>query len=394
MVASMLTHSRFHTLALAMLAVGPGATASAQSTPSDFAISAQTGVVVQSYSTGEDQAVRQVSAPFRASVRHRTGFGASLRTYYVSSSGDGLDPLSGLADVQVGASYRRRVGGGAVEASLNASVPAGGATLTGGEFAMATAIAIDDYAFDVSTLGQGATVSPALSVVVPAGRALALGLGAAYNARGAYSPFADDTASYAPADEFVLSGGLDAQIGRASTFALDLSMVRYGDDEFGGRTFHPGSRLAATMRWAWGGGAVRGRLLARYRHIFDGEVALSAAPAVAGRTVVDPRPSHAVLVGAVQIWQQGTGVEFSAGARYYGVIKTVDEPLAILDVLGEQQVLIDFGLSPTIDVAPGVRATGTFVYTLGVANAAGVVEEVGVSPLSGFRAGAGLDIRL
>ncbi len=360
--------------------------ARAQTAPSSLTVQADASVVVQNYTTGDNEGVRQVSVPLRASVRHRSGVGASLRGAYVTAEGDALSPLSGLADVQVGASYRRRMAGGAIELSLGATLPTGGATLTPDEFATAVVIAVDDYAFDVSTLGQGSAITPGLAAVVAAGPGVALGAGVAYRARGSYEPFAGDTAAYSPADELVLSGGLDAQIGRASAVALDVSMIRFGDDAFGGRTFRPGNRLAATMRWAWGGGLVRGRLLMRYRHIFDGEVPQTAG--AAPRAVVDPRPSHAVLNGGIQIVQNGVGVELSAGARYYGIIETPTEVLAILDVLGKQQVLVDLGVSPTATVSPGVQLRGTFVYTFGVAEAAGA------PPLKGFRAGGGLSIRL
>lgn len=384
MSAHRLRLSALSALALATLVLATDAVA--QRAPSSLVVQADLGTVVQSFTTGEGEAVQQVSVPLRASVRHRSGVGASLRGAFVRAQGDALRELSGLADVQLGASYLRRMNGAAVELSLGATVPTGAATLTPDEFATATVIAIDDYAFDVSTLGQGAAVTPGIAAVVAAGPRLALGAGAAYRVRGSYQPFAGDTVAYAPADELVLSGGLDAQIGRASTVALDVSVIRFGDDAFGGRTYRPGNRVAATMRWAWGAGLVRGRLLMRYRHIFDGEVPLAAT--AAGRAVVDPRPSHAVLAGGLQIVQSGVGVELIAGARYYGIIETPSEPLAILDVLGKQQVLVDLGLSPAVTLSPGVDVRGTFVYTFGVAEAAGA------PPLRGFRAGGGLSVRL
>jgi hypothetical protein len=340
----------------------------------------QAGASVQRYSAGDDQAVRETSAPFGAAVRHRSGLGLSIRGVYASAGGDGLETLGGLADVQLGASYRRRLGGGAVEATLGASLPGRGSTLTDNEFATAAAIAFDDYAFDVPTLGQGATVSPGLTVVVPAGPRLALGAGAAYYVRSPFVPFAGDDVEYSPADETVLTGGLDAQIGGASTFALDVSFVTYGDDEFDGRTFSPGDRLAGTARWAWGGGLVRGRFLARYRHVFDGHVADDTEP------VVYQRPSHAVVAAGLQLVQDGTGVELTAGARYYGVIRGAETTLDVLNVLGEQQVLVDLGVAPTVAVTRGARVRGVFTYTIGVAEAAGAPS------LSGFRAGGGLDV--
>ena len=337
---------------------------------------------MQRYSAGVDQAVRETSAPFGVIVRHTSGVGAYVRGLYATAGGDDLGSLSGIADVQGGVSYRRRLGGVAAEASLAASAPGRGSALTDPEFATATALAFDDYAFDTPTLGQGATFSPAVTVVVPGGRGVALGAGVAYYARSAFTPFVGDTTStvaeaeYSPADEVVLTAGLTAQTGRASTVAFDATLVSYGDDSFGGVTFSPGNRLSGTIRWTMGGGPVRGRFLAHYRHVFDG--------AVGARAVSYQRPEHAMLTAGIGMYSGRSGVEVTAGARYFGVFQQSGTTLDLLNVLGEQQLLVDLGAVPTVEVSPGISLSGAFTYSFGV------VEAVGASPLSGFRAGAGL----
>ena len=343
---------------------------------------AEAGVVVQRYAAGEDQTVRETSAPFGVAVRHTSGVGAYVRGLYASAGGDGLGALSGVADVQGGVSYRRRLGGMIAEVSLAASAPGRGSALTDPEFATATALTFDDYAFDTPTLGQGATIAPALTVVAPGGRGVALGAGVAYFARSPFTPFVGDSAStapspeYSPADELVLTAGLTAQTGRASTVALDAVLVSYGDDSFDGLTFSPGNRLSGTLRWSMGGGPVRGRFVAHYRHVFDG--------AVGARSVAYQRPEHAMLTAGVGVYRGRSGVEVTAGTRYFGVFETSGTTLDLLNVLGEQQLLVDVGAAPTVEIAPGVALSGAFTYSFGV------IEAVGASPLSGFRAGAGL----
>lgn len=356
--------------------------AQAQSSAPSIRGTVEAGVVVQRYSAGADRTVRETSAPFGVLVRHTSGVGAYVRGLYAAAGGDGLGALSGIADVQGGVSYRRRLGGMVAEASLAASAPGRSAALTDAEFATATTLAFDDYAFETPTLGQGATVSPSVTVVVSGGRGVALGAGAAYYARSAFTPFVGDTASsaapaeYSPADELVLTAGLTAQTGRASTVAIDATLVSYGDDAFDGVTFSPGNRLSGTLRWAMGGGPVRGRVLAHYRHVFDG--------AVGARTVVYQRPEHAMLTAGIGVYRGRSGVEVTAGARYFGVFQQAGTTLDVLNVLGEQQLLVDVGAAPTVEVMPGVALSGAFTYSFGV------IEAVGASPLSGFRAGAGL----
>ena len=262
------------------------------------------------------------------------------------------------------------------------ALPICGSALTGPEFATATALTFDDYAFDTPTLGQGATLAPALTVVLSGGRGVALGAGVAYYARSAFTPFVPDSAStaapseYSPADETAFTAGVTAQTGRASTVALDAALVTYGDDAFEGRTFSPGNRLSGTLRWAMGGGPVRGRLVAHVRHVFDG--------AVGSRVVGYQRPEHAMLNAGVGVFSGRSGVELTAGARYFGVIQRSGTTLDLLNVLGEQQLLVDVGAAPTVEVMPGVALSGVFTYSFGV------IEAVGASALSGFRAGGGL----
>ncbi len=356
----------------------------AQAQPAVQAIrgTVEAGVVVQRYTAGADQTVRETSAPFGVILRHTSGVGAYVRGLYAAAGGDDLGALSGVADVQGGVSYRRRLGGVVAEASLAASAPGRGSALTDPEFATATTLAFDDYAFETPTLGQGATVSPAVTVVLPGGRGVALGAGAAYYARSAFTPFVRDAASttpppeYSPADETVLTAGLTAQTGRASTVAFDATLVSYGDDSFDGLTFSPGNRLSGTIRWAMGGGTVRGRFLAHYRHVFDGTVG--------ARTVAYQRPEHAMLATGIGVYSGRSGVEVTAGARYFGVFQQAGTTLDVLNVLGEQQLLVDVGAAPTVEVMPGIAFSGAFTYSFGV------IEAVGASPLSGFRAGAGL----
>ena len=356
--------------------------ARAQSAEAPIRGTVEVGVVVQRYSADADQTVRETSAPFGVIVRHTSGVGAYVRGLYAAAGGDALGALSGVADVQGGVSYRRRFSGAVAEVSLAASAPGRGSALTDPEFATATALTFDDYAFDTPTLGQGATIAPAATVVLSGGRGVALGAGVAYFARAAFTPFVGGTAStaapaeYSPADELVLTGGLTAQTGRASTVAFDAVLVSYGDDSFNGLTFSPGNRLSGTIRWAIGGGPVRGRFVAHYRHVFDG--------AVGARAVGYQRPEHAMLTTGVGVYRGRSGVEVTAGARYFGVFQQSGTTLGLLNVLGEQQLLVDVGAAPTVDISPGVALSGAFTYSFGV------IEAVGAAPLSGFRAGAGL----
>jgi hypothetical protein len=343
----------------------------------------EAGAVSQSYSTGDDQSLSEFTVPISAAAEVTPGVTLGLRAVYASVSGDGLEGMSGLGDTQLSVGYRRPLGNAIVDFTLATSLPTGQTALTNEQFATTAALAIDDYAFALPALGQGAMISPGVAIAIPAGDAAAIGFGAAYSARSSYTLFADDTSAYAPGNEAILTAGLQAGAG-ASSFKLEGSYVLYGDDGYRGETFSPGDRAAATMRLTLGGRYVRSQIQARYRHVFDGTVGAAQRP------VSYLRPSQGQLGLGLGFGPPDTEVMLTAGARYYGSISDVAGAVSVVEevagVLAEQQVLLDLGVAPTIAIGPSARLRGQFVYTLGVAEAAGA------SPLTGYRAGASVRV--
>ncbi len=348
------------------------------------AITVEAGVVSQSYSTSDTESVSEVAVPIAVGLSLDSGLNVSLRTAYADVSGDGLESLGGLADTQLSLGFRRTLGTAIVDLAVVGNLPTGQTSLTRDQFATSTRIAYDDFAFTVPSLGQGSVISPGIAIAFPSGPGMAFGVAAAYSARGAYTPFLEDslTIDYTPANEIVLSAGVDAALGALSTFSLEGSYVIYGDDEVDGVTFSPGDKLAGTMQLVVGGYYARGSLLARYRHVMDG--ALGASDRVVG----DIRPSQARVALGLEIGPPSTNVALSAGARYYGSIEGTDGALELASFLADQQVLLDIGAAPTYTVSPGVQLRGSFTYTLGLA------DNVGGASLSGYRASGGLRVDL
>ncbi|WP_412062071.1 hypothetical protein [Rubrivirga sp. IMCC45206] len=346
------------------------------------AVTVDASTIVQSYATGPDRSVSEVAVPILVVAEVMEGVSLSARAVYATVEGDGLASLSGLGDTQLGASYRRALGTALLDVSLLASLPTGQTALAVDEFATAAALALDDFAFALPSLGQGTTVAPAVTVAVPSGENMAFGVGAAYATHGGYTLFAADSASYAPADELILSTGVDIGLGGASSMALEGSYVLYGDDAYAGQTFSPGDKIAGTMRLTLDGGAARARLLARYRHVFDGVVPAS------GRPVAYRRPQQAQLALALGFGPRTAEVAVTGGARYYGTISTPETGLELASFLAEQQVLLDIGGTAAVEVSPGVtlRAGGTYTQ--------GLLEAVGGQTLTGFRFSGGLRVAL
>ena len=268
-----------------------------------------------------------------------------------------------------------------MDLSLIASLPTGQTALTEEQFATASILALDDYAFALPAFGQGAVFSPGLTIAVPVGSGLALGVGAAYSMASEFSPFADASSTYAPADETILTAGLDASLGGESRFTLEGSYVLYGDDTFEGETFSPGDKVAGRMRLALGSGAVRGSFLARYRQVGDGTIGTPVRP------VTYLRPNQAQLALGLSFVQPQFEVGVTSGLRYYGSISEAAD-LPFESSLSGQQVLLDLGVSPSAAIGANARFIGSFTYTLGVA------ESAGASAFTGYRAGAGIRVSI
>ncbi|PAP75745.1 hypothetical protein [Rubrivirga marina] len=348
----------------------------------------EAGAVSQTYSTGDERSVSEVVVPISAAAEVVPGLSVGVQAVYATVSGDGLESLSGLGDTQLSVGYRRPLGAAIVDLLVASSLPTGQTALTVEQFATSAALAVDDFAFALPTLGQGAVVSPGIALAVPAGEGMAAGFGAAYSARSAYTLFAGDTSAYAPANEVILTAGVDASIGGASSFRLEGSYVLYGDDGYRGQTFSPGDRAVVTMLADLAGRYVRSQILARYRHVFDGAIGEEAP-----RPVAYLRPSQAKVAVSLGFGPETAEVALSAGARYYGtgvgfygsdsgedIIRTAPAALA------EQQVLVDLGVAPRFAVGANALVRGSFVYTLGVA------EAIGAPPLTGYRVGASVRV--
>ncbi|MEM1044421.1 MAG: hypothetical protein AAGI91_17565, partial [Bacteroidota bacterium] len=178
----------------------------------------------------------------------------------------------------------------------------------------------------------------------------------------------------------VLTAGLDASLGGASTFTLEGSYVLYGDDTFGETTFSPGNKATGTMRLALRGRLARGELLARYRQVFDGTIE--------ARPVGYIRPSQAQVVLGLGFGPESASLGVSAGARYYGSIDPdADDGIELVSFLADQQVLLDLGAAPTIGLGESAELFGSFTYTVGL------TEAIGGETLTGFRASGGIRTR-
>jgi hypothetical protein len=320
------------------------------------------GAVYQRYDDdGTDLTL--ITVPFTTFFDLAQDLSLSVRAAFASADGTDMASYFGFADAQAAMSYLRPLGAGSAVAGLAVNLPTGVAGATPAEAETAFLLGQGFYDFRLPSLGQGFNIAPSLTYAFPMGERLALGLGASYQFRGPFQPrrFSDDT--YDPGDELLLTAGLDYRLAEASTLALDLSYVRYGEDEWEGLAYRTGDAFAATAQWNAALGAHEGRVLGRVRLKGESDFPEETLALFAPDAAI---PSLGRLLGHVR-FRFGPHLRLGALAqgRYYDASEVFEE-----------RVLFDAGVLPEYEVAPGLWLTGRLGATLG--------------DFKGIEAGAGL----
>lgn len=284
------------------------------------------------------------------------GVDVSLRAAYVSSS-VGDSRAAGFADAQVGLSVRRPVGGGEVAVGVAATVPAGGG-LTQPEAAAAFVAAQEFYAFGATALRGGPSVTPSLSVAVPAGPGVVVGGGVAYRARPGFEPRAGLDDAFDPGDEFSLTAGLDALLPDGSTLAVDALYSRFGADAYvrpetaDSLEYATGDAFGAAAAWAGLVGGAPVTVVASVQRRTDADVDPVAQARLGLSAAVPTQARLAATLGA-RLGPRLTAA-VSAGARYY----------AASGAFGSRS-LADVAVAPAYRVGDRVAVVGRLGGTVG-----------------------------
>lgn len=203
----------------------------------------------QQYSSGE-VSLRQRSLRLSLSAPLTDRLSMFALGQAASATGDNLDRVRGLDDPRVGLRYTRRFGETSLQVATTAGVPTGTDQLRPDAFDTAAELSEDLFSFRVPSFGQGLSVSPRLSLAVPLGESVALGLGGSYQYQGGYEPVANMTGEYTPGDAWTVTGGLDIRLSPTTALSGDISYTRYATDTVGDRNrFEAGDRLAATLQF-------------------------------------------------------------------------------------------------------------------------------------------------
>lgn len=315
----------------------------------------------QQVETGIGGSLSQWSTPVMAAVPIVPGVALGLRASYAGAQGDGRTSVSGPADVQLALSAIRPVGPASAVASLSVNLPSGERSFSLEEAQTAFLIGQGFYAFGLPSFGQGLGVTPGLTVALPVGERLAVGAGVAYQVRGAFQPRSSSPDEYNPADELLLTTGVDTRLSPTATLAFDATASLYGSDTYGALTYATGNALALTTRLDTQLGPHEARVVGRVAFRGDTEVPPSVAVGTSATVNRQGRVMGRVRFRLTPRLHLGT----LAQVRTYAA----SEAFA-------PRTLVDLRLSPEVALGDGLSLVGRAGATLG--------------SHSGFEAGAGV----
>ncbi|MEP0546714.1 MAG: hypothetical protein ABJF88_07275 [Rhodothermales bacterium] len=295
--------------------------------------------------------VAEFSAPLTIFAPLARNVGFSLRSSFTSVSGDDVTGVSGLTDTQATLSYFRPLGPGSAVVSLSANLPSGTSELEPDEAATAFLIGQNFYGFRLPNLGQGFNVAGGLTYAFPAGDALVIGLGAAYQLRGAYTPVAGSD-DYDPGDEILLTGGLDYGLSRVSSVALDVTYAIYSADAAGDLELQSGNTLSITGKWDGELGGRRAGLLGRFRTKGETEVAENLNVRLGQDPVI---PTQGRVRAHVQV----------AGGRTFGLDVFAQGRTYAASDLFDAKALFDVGAMPSVRLLPNATLLTRVAVTFG-----------------------------
>ncbi len=170
----------------------------------------------------------------------------SLYGSFAATGGD-VTGLSGMTDVQLSGNYYLERAG--LVFGLTIGVPSGRKKLSLGEFQTSAVLAENVFRFQVPNFGSGFNVSPSVTWAIPVSDDLVLGLGAAFQYRGEYTPI-ENAGTFKPGNEILGTFGLDVRLAEVSSIAFDVVYTRYGKDKLNGvDVFASGAKIRAAAQF-------------------------------------------------------------------------------------------------------------------------------------------------
>ena len=321
--------------------------------------------IYQQFESGQVK-VSEFSVPVWVYVPLDRNLGITLRTGYAVAGGDGLNTLSGLADVQAEVSYYQPLGDASLAWRLNANLPSGKQKLTLDEFETLTRLSFNQFSFQTPGLGQGLGMSPGLTLAFPVSEQVAAGLGVTYNYRGGFEPIENIVGQYDPGDELLITIGGDLRLTPTASLAANLGYTFYGVDQIGGAdVYESGGKtvVQAQYRQFVGFNEIQVNALFRTR-------SRNSIAAAGGDLVPEEARTWPNQVALLGLYRHRFSEQVTLGTSFR--FQQFDET----PLFPESESLLSLSVMPVLTLSPTLQVPFRLMYRMGTA--------------SGFEIGAGL----
>lgn len=310
-------------------------------------------MIGQSYQTADGVRLQQFSTPLMIRVPLGRRSTVSLQATAALTDASSTPTFGGIGDVRISGSTRRAIGPGQLVASLRATLPVGTTRLSSERFRATVLMSRDHFRFRTPMYGQGLGFAPSLLYALPLSPAVTVGIGAMYQHRGSYEPFADMADAFTPGNDIILTGGLDFRLSRTWMLSADGVYSFYAEDTLGETAiFRSGNQLIAGVTLTGQIGFDTVRLSVRYRERGRPEVPQVGGPAVpALQTVADYAQGRLAYRAHLS---NAFSVEGQVEGRQYGASDVID-----------RLRLLDLGLQPQWRIMRDIQLRGRLVYTAG-----------------------------
>ena len=196
-------------------------------------------------------------------IHERTMVQGSIQ--YGHSTGEALTTVQGPTDLQLRVQHTVPIQQSRLVLGLDANLPTGTDELTIDELRTTIQTSQRPYGFRVPTFSRGWSATPSVTWATPVSERVALGVGLGGRYQGGYQPLASSTADYVPGNEVEVRTGLDYQLSKTSTVALDGTGTYITPDTEDGKTrFDARYTLAVRAQYVWKHDTQTLRAQARY----------------------------------------------------------------------------------------------------------------------------------
>jgi hypothetical protein len=211
-----------------------------------------------------EKSIKQYSSKLFLNYFYDRNTRINLQSGYASSDVSETN-ISGISDAQLSVNYVVRKLNTAFDIGIN--LPTGKERIDEEKFPSSVLLSQDVFNMKIPLLGQGTNLFAGVTWANDVSDKIAIGIGASYLLKGKYNPLTNDTISYQPSNELLVTSGIDFKINSTTTLSGDVIGIFYGKDKINNYdAFSAGTKMIYSLLFRKYFGYNNLLILLRYRN--------------------------------------------------------------------------------------------------------------------------------